>query len=155
MYPIVLLTLVWVILCEKLSVLTVATGVVISAGCVRFCYKYLPLNIITGVNFLKLAAYPFYLIGQIYMSGFDSIKIVLTGAKVGIVEVRTKITNDFLKVVLVNSITLIPGSISLDLQDEIITILWLRGKTDDPQDVDAADKLLKSALERKLLQAQE
>ena len=152
-YLVVLLTSVWIILCEDLSIMTVMTGIAVSIGCVCFCHKYIPLNIIT-VDFLKLATYPFYLIGQIYLAGFAAIKIVITGASVGIVQVNTKITSDFLKVVLVNSITLIPGSVSLDLKGQVITILWLRGKEDDPQDVEAADKLLKSELEKKLLKAQ-
>jgi len=152
-YLIILLTPVWIILCEGFSVAAVMTGIIVSAGCVYFCHKYIPLNII-NVDFLKLATYPFYLIGQIYLAGFAAIKIILTGASVGVVEVETKITSDFLKVVLVNSITLIPGSVSLELKGQAITILWLRGKNDDPQDVDAADKLMKSELERRLLKAQ-
>jgi len=153
-YLIILLTPMWIILREDLSALTVITGIIVSAGCTYFCHKYIPINIINGVDFLKLAAYPLYLIGQVYLAGFAAIKIIITGASVGIVKVNTKITNDFLKVVLVNSITLIPGSVSLDLKDQAITILWLRGKNDDPQDAGAADELLKNGLERRLLKGQ-
>ena len=154
-YLIILLTLVWVVLCEELSVPTVTTGVVVSAGCVYFCRRYLPLKVITGVNVLRLAMYPFYLIGQIYLAGFDAIKLVVKGAKVDIVKVKTKITNDFLRVILANSITLTPGTVSLELNGESITVLWLRDKTSGPEDMDNAGELIKGKLERKLLKTQE
>jgi len=153
-YLIVLLTIVWVILCEKLSVTTVATGIAISGGVVYFYRKYLPLNKITGVSFLKLAMYSFYLVGQIYIAGFNAIKLILTEAKVDIVEVKTKITNDLLRVVLANSITLTPGTVSLELKDETITVLWLREKTSDSEDLADADELIKGKLEKKLISAQ-
>jgi len=152
-YLAVLLAAVWVVLCGDLSLTNVVTGVLVGFACMYFCHKFIPLNVIS-VDFFKLVTYPFYLVGQVYVAGFAATKIILTGASVGIVEVKTKITDNFLKVVLVNSITLIPGSVTLDLQGDTITILWLRGKADDPQDTVAADKLLKSELEKKLLRAQ-
>ena len=153
-YLIILLTAVWIILCEELSVSTVATGIAISAGVAYFYQKYLPLNAITGVNFLILAMYPFYLIGQIYIAGFNAIKLILTEAKVDIVEVKTKVTNELLRVILANSITLTPGTVSLELKDETITVLWLREKTSAPRDMDEAGESIKGKLERKLLKTQ-
>jgi len=153
-YLIILLTVIWVILCEELSVPTVAAGIVISAGCTYFYQKYLPLSKITGVDFLRLAIYPFYLVGQIYIAGFHAIKLILTEAKVDIVEVKTKITNDLLRVVLANSITLTPGTVSLEQKDETITVLWLREKTGGSGDLANADELIKGKLENKLLKAQ-
>ena len=153
-YLILLLTVVWVILCEELSVRTVAAGIVVSAGAAYFYQKYLPLSAITGVNFLRLAMYPFYLVGQIYIAGFHAIKLILTEAKVDIVEVKTKVTNELLRVVLANSITLTPGTVSLELKDETLTVLWLRQKTSDSQDLANADELIKGKLEKKLLKAQ-
>ena len=154
-YLITLLTIVWIVLCEELSVPAVATGIVISAGCVYFCRKYLPLTTITGVKFLELGIYPFYLIGQIYLAGFDAIKLIIKGAKVDVVKVNTKITNEFLRVILANSITLTPGTVSLELNGETITILWLRDKASGSRDMNNAGELIKGKLERKLLKTQE
>ena len=154
LYLIIVLTIVWVILCEDISVMTVVTGTVVSAGCAFFYRKYLPFGTITGVSFLKLAMYSFFLIGQIYIAGFQAIKLILTGAKVSIVEVKTKITNELLRVILANSITLTPGTVSMELKDDEITVLWLREKTSGPQDLDNADELIKGKLENKLLEAQ-
>ena len=98
--------------------------------------------------------YPFYLIGQIYLAGFSAIKLILSQPKVDIVQVKTSVTNEFLKVILANSITLIPGTVSLDLKDETITVLWLREKTSGPEDLDNAGELIKGDLEKMLLKTQ-
>ena len=149
---IILLTLAWSVLNERQSVFTLLVGIVLSTACVYYCHKFLPLSTITGVNFLRLLMYPFYLIGQIYLAGFHAIKLILTGGKVSIVEIKTELSNDFLKVILVNSITLIPGTVSLGLNDETITVLWLRRKTNSSED--NAEDILKGNLEKKLLKAQ-
>ena len=54
------LTFVWIILMESLSIVAIVTGVAVSIICVFFAKKYLPLEKIKGVNFNKLAAYPFF-----------------------------------------------------------------------------------------------
>ena len=131
------------------------TGIIVSIGCLYFCRKYLPLNIASGVKFSKLVTYPLYLIQQIYLAGFHAIGIVLTDAEIDIVEIKTNVTNNFLRVLLANSITLIPGSISLDLKDETITVLWLEKKQEGLNIKDVADGFIKGKLEGKLLKAQE
>ena len=153
-FSIVLLTAGWIVLREDFSVVTIATGFVVSAGCVWLCRKYLPLERIEGVNFLKLAGYPFYVAGQVYLSGIAAIRIILTRARVDIVEIKTTINNEFLRVVLANSITLIPGSVSLELKDDTITVLCLRRETDSEPDAEEISKRLKGRLEEKLLKAQ-
>jgi len=148
------LTFVWIILNESFSPATIITGIVISIGCVYFSHKYLPAKKIGNVNFLRLALYPFYLIGQVYLSAFVVIKIILTGAKVDVVEVDTKITNDFLKDVLSISITLTPGSILLYLRGEKITVLRLRGINATDENREITGDLLKGKLEKMLLKIQ-
>ena len=147
-----LLTIVWVVLREDFSPMTIIVGIGISICCLFFCAKYLPFKSTTNVNFKKLVLFPLFLITQIYMAGFYVLKIIFTGAKYEIVKIKTEITNETLKIILVDSITLTPGSVLLDLKDDIITILWLRG-INDPADVDAGE-LIKGKLERKLLKAQ-
>jgi len=153
-FTILLLTLIWVILLEKITIATVTSGIAVSVVCVYFSYKYLPLNKISGVDFIRLAGYPFYVIGQIYVSGIAAIRIILTEARADVVTVKTSITNEFLRVILANSITLIPGSVSLDLQGDTITVLWLSGKGYGAQDASHASEQIKIRLEEKLLKAQ-
>ena len=83
-----------------------------------------------------------------------AIKIILTDARVEVVNVQTNITNPFLRTLLVNSITLVPGSVSLDLNENTITVLWLMQKSAPPGETEKADELLKSKLEGMLIKAQ-
>ena len=51
----------------------------------------------------------------------------------GIVKVPTKLKSDFGKFVLANSITLTPGTLSLDVEDDEVIVHWVnvKGKTPD------------------------
>lgn len=153
-FRVIALTSVWIILSENFSLVSAITGIVISIGCIYFFHRNLPVNKIGNVNFFRLAAYPFYLIGQIYLSGFTVMKMILFGAKVDVIEADTKITNGFLKDLLSISITLTPGSIFLDQQGEKLTVLRLK-KIDAIDDTaESAGDLLKGKLERALLKIQ-
>ena len=153
-FPLIIMILLWVILSEVFSAMTLAFGLVLSAFSLYYCRKYLPLGSITGVNYFKLAMYPVFLIGQIYLAGFQAIKMILIGAKADIVDVKTELTNDLLRVLLANSISLTPGSVSLDLKGETITVLWLRDKKSGDEDLGNAGDLIKGKLENKLLKSQ-
>lgn len=148
------LTLVWVILSEAFSPRVIITGIIASVICLYFCRKHLPSSKLGNVSFFRMALYPFYLIGQIYLSAFTVIKIILTGAKVDVIETDTTITNKFLRDVLSISITLTPGSILLDSEGEKITVLRLRGKNAVDDDRETAGALLKGKLEKALLKIQ-
>ena len=147
------LTLVWIILMEEFSWRNMAIGMAVSLGCMHLFVKFLPFKEIQNVNFFKLISFPFYLIGQVYVAGLYVIKIILTGAEVDIVTVKTNLQNESLRVMLVDSITLTPGSILLELKDDLITLLWIRDKN-TPGDSDTADELLKGRLEKRLLRAE-
>ena len=151
---IIVLTAVWIILRESLTVTTAAVGLVVSVCCVLISRRLIPLSRTEGIKPIRLAVYLFYLLGQIYIGGLSAIKIILFGAHVEIVEIKTRIRNDVLRTILVNSITLVPGSISLDLDEDVITVLWLTKKAQGVPDIDNADELLKGKLERMLLRAQ-
>ena len=96
----------------------------------------------------------FYLLKEIYVAGFHVIGIILKGqARTDIVQVRTKITNESLRIVLADSITLTPGSVLLDLTGDTITVVWLRG-VDEPEEVTNQEKLIMGGLEDALIKAQ-
>ena len=152
-YALVGLVVLWVILIGAFSPASIIIGVLVGAGCLYFSRKMIPLKKIEGVNFLKLILYPFYLIGEIYWMGFLVIRMILTGARVDIVDVETKLKCDVLITILLNSITLTPGSIPLDLKDDVITVLNLGcAKSEDAHE--AVDNL-RGRLEKRLIKAQE
>ena len=153
-YLIILFSIIWVILTESLALWSIAAGVVISAVCVYFCHRLLAMEKISNVNLWKLFLYAFYLIGQIYLAGFAAVRLIIVGAKTDIVRIKTDIDNDYLRVILANSITLTPGTLTLGLNDNRLTVLWLRPKTGAPQDLANAGDKIKGRLEKQLLKAQ-
>ena len=154
LYKVVALTVIWFILKEEFTLSSALAGVIIGFCCVFFYYMLFPFPRIRGLNLFRLFVYIFYLMGQVYIGGFISIKRFLKGADVDIIQIKTKLSNDFLKTVLANSMTLIPGSISLDLTDDTFTMLRFKKKNDDA-DMEKAGEALKGKLERLLLKVEE
>jgi len=152
---VVALTLMWIIMVESFSAVSIMVGITISVGCVFFAHRYLPLAKIKGVDFGKLATYPFFLVGQIFSSGIYVSKIILCGARTDIVQARTSLKNDSLRIMLADSVTLTPGSLLLEIKEDDMTILWLRNRGDpDPQDTVDIDRQIMGKLESKLAKAQ-
>lgn len=153
-FMVVAFTVIWVVLTERVTLLSVGAGVLVSVACVFFCHKFLPLEKISGISYFRFALYVIMLIGQMYIGAFSAIKLILKGAKADVVEIRTDITNDFLRVMLANSITLVPGSITLEMVDDKITVLLLHKKTDGLLELSDSTERIKGRLEEKLLRAQ-
>jgi multicomponent Na+:H+ antiporter subunit E len=51
--------------------------------------------------------------------------------KPGIVKVKTKLKTDMGKMFLANSITLTPGTLTVDVEDDVLYIHWINVQTDD------------------------
>ena len=153
-YMIVIFTVIWIVLMEQFTLWSVGAGLAVSALCAVFCRIFLPLDKIAGVNYFRFFIYLVYLIGQVYVAAICAVKLVIKGAKSDIVVVDTEITNDFLRVMLANSITLVPGSVALDMDDGKITILMLSEKGDGPEELKDATDRIKDVLEKRLMKAQ-
>jgi len=153
MVAVVFLIAIWLLLTEELTLLNLAIGTVFGCATMFFVHKFLPLKTLSKIKMHKLITFPFYLLAQIYIAGFHIIKIIFTGSKVSIITLETKIKDDSLKVMLVDAITLTPGSVLLNLNGNKVTLLWIRGKN-EPSDLEYAEKQLMSRLEQRLLKAQ-
>lgn len=80
----------------------------------RFIFQYLPLF------FMKLVA-----------SNIEMAKIVLSPSlpiQPGFVKIHTNLRSDLSRFILANSITLTPGTITMDVQDNEILIHWIKVK---------------------------
>jgi len=144
---------VWILLRENISVFTLVSGLVVSVITWAFCREYLPFGRIENVKLFPMLGYPIFLIWQIYAAGFFMIKLVFLGAEVEVIKVRTRLTNESLRIILVDSITMTPGSILLTLEGDLITLLWLK----DPRKIlttQQRDEALKGDMERWLLKAE-
>ena len=150
------LTIVWIILTENFSWQNVGIGIVLGIVALYFSSKFLPNSKerskdIEKVKFHKLITYPFWLIGKVYKDGISLAKLVITGAKYGIVKEQLELDNEVLRTMLADSVTLTPGTICLDLKDKEITVLCM-GDEKTPGFPDAIESL--HAIERKLKQAE-
>lgn len=127
-FVILALTLIWTILMEEFSWQNAAIGMFMSMLCLHMIGKFLPFKEIENVDFYSLILYPFWLISQIYRDAFFMIKRICTGAKWGIITDQLELENEVLRIILADSITLIPGSIFVDIEDDEITILTMCDK---------------------------
>jgi multicomponent Na+:H+ antiporter subunit E len=139
---------------ERLTLWSVLTGIVVSTLCVILFRRFLPLERIKGIRYSWFLLYIVYLIGQMYRAAAAAMKLIIVGARADVVEIETTISNDFLKVMLANSITIVPGSVTLDVNDNRLTVLMLRGKSNESRDLREDGELMKSGLEKRLSKAQ-
>ncbi|NDL67426.1 Na+/H+ antiporter subunit E [Anaerotalea alkaliphila] len=101
------------------------------------------------IPLLWLAGYFLFLVVQIYLAGFSTMRMILTGKiNPDLVEIQTDIKNEFLVCLLANSITLTPGTVTVDMSGRKLTVLWIDCSTKDPA---AAGELIKGKLEKRIL----
>ena len=140
---------VWVILFERINLTIVVSGLVAAGFSLYFTEKYLlggsyykhyPINI------LWIFKYGFFLLIEIYKAGFATVKMTITGnVNPGIIDIKTDLEDDYSISILANSITLTPGTVTLDKTDNHLKVLWLDVKTKDS--VEAGD-IIKGNLEK-------
>lgn len=85
-------------------------------------------------------------------SNFDVARRVLSPSlplRPGMVQVQTRLTSALGKLLLANSITLTPGTLTVDVEDDLLTIHWI----DCPPgiDLEAATAAISADFERHLL----
>ena len=124
-YVNVALTFVWIILMEGFSWQNVAIGLFMSMLSMHFIGKFFDFQEISTVKFHKLALYPIWLVGRIYMDALFLIRLVFSNPKWGIITHELEMKNDTLTVILCDSITLTPGSVYLQRDKNKITLLCL------------------------------
>ena len=74
---------------------------------------------------LSLVVYMGVLMYYLYSSSFQMFIAVFTGkASPRIVHFRTRLKSDMARMVLANSITFTPGTMTLDLNDDHLTVHW-------------------------------
>jgi len=152
-FIILALTCVWILLREEFNVATLLSGLIFATAAHFFCYFALPTKDMSDVKFSKLATYPLFLIGQVYVAGFHVIKLIFAGADAEIIQVKTNIESESLRIILVDSVTLTPGSVLIRLEGNEFTLLWLKAKGSNLS-VEEREESLKGALERRLIKAQ-
>ncbi|MBE0478319.1 Na+/H+ antiporter subunit E [Candidatus Aerophobetes bacterium] len=77
-----------------------------------------------------IVIYIFVLLFKIYLASFKMVFSVMKGnINPRIVHFRTRLKSDVARVILANSISLTPGTITLDLDEDHLIVHWLNAKT--------------------------
>ena len=122
----------WSVLNERITVYVFLTGLCLALLVLFISEKYL-VEIDYHSKFklpsLLIFLYPFYLAYKIYTSGFKVLAKILSGSlNPKITSINTDIEDSLLVSIFANSITLTPGTISIDKKDNKLYVLYLDDK---------------------------
>lgn len=119
-----LFLLFWIILCEQLSVEVLMLGVVISALVYYLNRHFLPTWSLRTSKLLLYSLYLLLLLKEIVLANISVAGIVLNprmNVSPRIVRLKTQLKSRHHRVILANSITLTPGTVTVQLTgDELI-----------------------------------
>ncbi len=130
-YTWLILFLVWLGFTTTFAFSEVVTGVLLSFVVAIFSYKSFTqagLKSLSPKKLLYMVQYFFVFMIALIKANFDVARIVINPKlpiNPGIVEVDSKLTSPFAKMILANSITLTPGTLTVDIIDNKFFIHWL------------------------------
>jgi len=143
----------WLVLSSKLNLMELITGGVVCLIVSLFTahiYSKLSLPSLSIKKILCFLVYIFVLSWEIIKANFDVAYRVIhpkMPIKPGIVVIRTSLKSDIAKMILANSITLTPGTFTLDIIGDNLLIHWIDVKTED---IDEATKFIGERFEKYL-----
>lgn len=124
------LTFIWMLLFEQFTFFVLLTGIIMSIFVVLFTDRFLLMGNYEHSYVIGLGTtikYGFRLIIEIYLAGIDIIPTIILGNEnVEIVQTETKLTDELLIDMLANSITLTPGTVSVEKKGSKLLILNLK-----------------------------
>lgn len=130
----------WMLLTWSINIQDVSAGVVVSLIAIALTRDLFPeemAKFLSPVRFLWAVLYLIYLIYYIILANFDVAYRVIHPAlpiRPGIVKVKTGLKSEMARTMLANSITLTPGTLSVDVNGEDYYIHWINISTDDPEE---------------------
>lgn len=124
-----LLTVFWLVLNEELRVLHVIVGLGGGTIALMFVERYLlskEYRVFYSIPLTNFLGYLLVLLFQIYVSGVKAIYYIFSkGVKVEIAKYESDLENDFFLCLLAISITLTPGTVTVDKWGKDLQILHL------------------------------
>lgn len=152
----IVLFIIWVAVTNAFNIQSIVAGLIISAfiSAVFVGIFERKLNANTNDttakagNPIRAIIYLLVFIKNLIKSNIDIMKRVLNPKlpiNPGIVEVSTKADTDLRKLIVANSITLTPGTITLDIVDDKMYVHWIDVTTDDKE---KAGELIKGDFEK-------
>ncbi|MFO8067562.1 MAG: Na+/H+ antiporter subunit E [Bacteroidales bacterium] len=134
-----LLLIFWLLITFSLSVENIIVGAVAALITTLFFGKYFAKSfykIIQPQRYFWFLIYLFIFIWEVIKANFDVAYRVLHPAlpiKPGIVKVPLEVKSNIARTILANSITMTPGTITVDIIGDEIYVHWIYIKTEDPE----------------------
>jgi len=134
----ILLLLVWLALTGSLDPQQVVAGVVLAvlfSLVVSRLYRGGMARILNPVRWFWFLVYVVYFLYHCFRANLDVAYRALhpdMPIRPGIIKVRTSLTTDLAKTFLANSITLTPGTLTVDIKNDRLFVHWINISTDDP-----------------------
>lgn len=129
----------WLLITFSLSPANIIIGLVAALITTLLFARYFISDIIKILHpwrYFWLIIYLLIFIRECIIANFDVAYRVLhpkMPIKPGIVKVKTGLKSDFARAMLANSITMTPGTISVDIIDDYIYVHWIYISTEDPE----------------------
>jgi multicomponent Na+:H+ antiporter subunit E len=129
----------WLLLTFEFSVANLIVGSVASLICALFFGRFFIKNVsklLQPQRYFWFIVYLFIFVWECIKANLDVAYRVLHPAmpiKPGIVKVKTTLKSDLAKTLLANSITMTPGTISVDIIDDYLYIHWIYVRSEDPE----------------------
>lgn len=143
---------IWIILNEEISFTHIALGGLLGIAAILVTNRVLLLTDYKNaypLDLLVMLRYTLFLLLQIYLSGFSAIIKIITGKiNPDIVEIQTELSSELDICILANSITLTPGTVTIDKSGNRLKVLWLDCVTRDSK---KAGDLIKGKFEAILM----
>ena len=133
------LMLVWIAFTTTFALQEILTGAVVTALTAFFTiplFTCCTLKILSPKRVYYMIVYLLVFIRELIKSNLDVARRVISPSlpiNPGIVKFKSKLPTDYSKMVLANSITLTPGTLSIDIIDDTFYIHWIDVKTTDPE----------------------
>ncbi len=138
-YTFIIVMLVWMAFTTSLEPAELITGLFVSLIIAVFSSGFFSccgLGILFSSSIFYIVQYFFVFIWALLKSNFSMAKRVVSPSlpiNPGIVEFKTSLKNDTAKLILANSITLTPGTLTVDLIDDTFFIHWIDVEARTPE----------------------
>ena len=133
----ILLFVMWLIFSNNLQIANVFIGLGVSFGVALLYTKLFPTEKFDSINPYWLGVYVLVLIKQLIISNLRIMKRVLSKdmkLSPAIVGVKTELTSDWKKLLLANSVTLTPGTLTLEVKGNMLYIHVIEFREDSDKD---------------------
>jgi multicomponent Na+:H+ antiporter subunit E len=129
----------WLLLTFSLSIPNIMVGAGASLLTVLFFGNFFPdkpVKLLQPQRYFWLIIYLFIFIWECLKANFDVAYRVLHPAmpiKPGIVKVKLSLKTDLARTILASSITMTPGTITVDMTDDLLYVHWIYVSSTNPE----------------------